>query len=177
MTAPARPWSRFALAITVFILLMMGVLDFGLAIYKYNGVFGGSARDRPRGQCRTREATSAAHRSGAVVATQQALDSGAQLAVIRVPDNHRGRGSAREQRLSRRTAFVSVTVTSQYHVVTPLLAGDRYVDDEGLKHRPDPAESKETAVVASTRNREHGQMVVILALALVAIIGMVGLRD
>ena len=63
---------EFALAITVFVFLMMGVLDFGMAIYKYNGV-SQAAREIARVASVHQGSNFSSAEISAVVATQHGL--------------------------------------------------------------------------------------------------------
>jgi Flp pilus assembly protein TadG len=112
---------EFSLAITVFIFLMMGVLDFGMSIYKYNGV-AQAAREIAR--------VASVHQGNlnfgvspeitAVVATQRGLIPGLSSPTIACTDVN-GAPVALYASRCPTTAFVNVSVTSPYKAVTPLL--------------------------------------------------------
>jgi Flp pilus assembly protein TadG len=112
---------EFALAITVFIFLMMGVLDFGMSIYKYNGV-AQAAREIAR--------VASVHQGNlnfgvspeitAVVATQQGLIPGLSAPSFSCTSVS-GASVALQTGRCPTTAFVNVTVTSPYKALTPLL--------------------------------------------------------
>ena len=108
---------EFALAITVFIVLLMGVFDFGMAIYKYNGV-SQAAREIARVASvhpGTTLGTSA--EVNQAVATQKGLIPDLTLtgiACVSVSGTNVTGPCAVPN-------WVSVTVASQYRPVTPLL--------------------------------------------------------
>jgi Flp pilus assembly protein TadG len=112
---------EFSLAIIVFLVLLMGVLDFGMSIYKYNGV-SQAAREIAR--------VASVHQGGlsfgvsgqisAVVATQQGLIPGLSSPTLACTDIN-GATVALQNNKCPTTAFVNVTVTAPYRAVTPLL--------------------------------------------------------
>ena len=110
---------EFALAITVFLVLIMGVADFGMAIYKYNGV-AQAAREIARVASVHQGTNFASTELSAVVATQQGLIPGLDAPVISCQDASGGSVALVNGKCPT-TAFVHVTVTAQYRPVTPLL--------------------------------------------------------
>lgn len=115
---------EFSLAFTVFMLLMMGVLDFGMSIYKYNGV-SQAAREIARVASVHQGSSFSSPEITAVEATQQGLIPGLLVSTPRCTDIA---GTSVDfitdkygNELCPATAFVTVTVTSPYKAVTPLL--------------------------------------------------------
>jgi hypothetical protein len=112
---------EFSLAIIVFVVLAMGVLDFGMAIYKYNGV-AQAAREIAR--------VASVHQGpitfgvspeiSAVVATQHKLVP-ALSAPTFACTNVDGTNLALVGGHCPTTGFVSVTITAPYQATTPLL--------------------------------------------------------
>lgn len=118
---------EFSLSIIVFLVILMGIVDFGMAIYRFNGV-SQAAREIARvtsvHPCAAPAAltcapgTSASAETQAVIATQKGLVPGLEdpdfecvddsAAVVTTPCD-----------FSRHS--VQVTVTSPYRPVTPLL--------------------------------------------------------
>jgi Flp pilus assembly protein TadG len=113
---------EFSLAIVVFLILLMGVVDFGMAVYEYNGV-SQAAREIAR--------VASVHQGNvtfgssaeitAVVATQQKLIPGLSAPSFDCTDVS-GAAVALSAGHCPTTAFVNVTVSSQYRSSTPLLA-------------------------------------------------------
>ena len=110
---------EFALSLTVFIFLMMGVLDFGLAIYKYNGV-SQAAREIARVASVHQGSNFTSAQISAAVATQAGLVPGLSSPTYTCQDITGG-SVALVNNACPTTAFVNVVVTTQYHPVTPLL--------------------------------------------------------
>ena len=110
---------EFALAITVFVFLMMGVLDFGMAIYKYNGV-SQAAREIARVASVHQGSNFSSTEISAVVATQQGLIPGLTVSPPTC-QTITGGSVALVNNACPITAFVNVVVTTQYRAVTPLL--------------------------------------------------------
>lgn len=115
---------EFTLAITVFVFLMMGVLDFGMAIYKYNGV-SQAAREIARVASVHQGSSFSSPEITAVEATQQGLIPGLIVSTPTCTDIAGNSVSfitdKSGNQLCPATAFVTVTVTSPYKAVTPLL--------------------------------------------------------
>lgn len=108
---------EFSLAIIVFLMLLMGVFDFGMGIYKYNGV-SEAAREIARVASvhpGTPLGTSAEVAS--VVATQKGLIPGLTVTAITCVDIY----GTPVAGTCLSPNWVSVTVTSLYSPVTPLL--------------------------------------------------------
>ena len=109
--------AEFSLAIIVFLMLLMGVFDLGMGIYKYNGV-SEAAREIARVASvhpGTPLGTSAEIAS--VVATQKGLIPGLTVTGITCVDI----SGAPVAGTCLSPNWVSVTVTSPYSPVTPLL--------------------------------------------------------
>lgn len=119
--SPGQALVEFSLAILVFLVLAMAVVDFGMAIYKYNGV-SQAAREIAR--------VASVHQGPltfgnspeitAVIATQQKLIPGL---TVSPPTCTKIDGSAQALSSGKcpTSAFVTVTVQSQYKAATPLL--------------------------------------------------------
>jgi Flp pilus assembly protein TadG len=115
---------EFALVIPVFLLILMGVVDFGMAIYKFNGV-SQAAREIARvtsvhpcaGPTPCVPGSSA--ETAAVIQVQKGLIPGLTLApgAIQCVDN----AGTPSNPCNFATDSVQVTVTSQYRPVTPIL--------------------------------------------------------
>lgn len=113
---------EFSLAILVFLIVLMGVVDFGMAIYKFNGV-SQAAREIAR--------VASVHQGSltfgvsseitAVVATQQKLVPGLGSPTITCTDVN-GAAVALISGKCPTTAFVNVTITAPYKAVTPLVS-------------------------------------------------------
>ena len=109
--------AEFSLAIVVFLMLLMGVFDFGMAIYKYNGV-SEAAREIARvASVHPGTPLGTSVEITNVVAIQKGLVPGLTVTGITCVDIN---GSpVADSCLSPN--WVSVTVTSAYSPVTPLL--------------------------------------------------------
>lgn len=110
---------EFSIAVTVFIVLLMGIADFGMAIYKYNAV-SQAAREIAR--------VTSVHPGSPlgtdpliapVVATQQGLIPGLSGPTFTCVDFTGASVSAASCDYSKDS--VRVTVTAQYKAITPLL--------------------------------------------------------
>jgi hypothetical protein len=110
---------EFSLALTVFILLLMGVLDFGMSIYKYNGV-AQAAREIARVASVHQGSNFDSAEITDVIATQKALIPGLEVPVPVCTDID-GHDETLVTAKCPTTAFVKVTVTAPYQAVTPLL--------------------------------------------------------
>lgn len=110
---------EFALALTVFVFLMMGVLDFGMAIYKYNGV-SQAAREIARVASVHQGSNFSSAEITSVVATQRGLIPGLSTPTFAC-QTITGGAVAPVNNKCPTTAFVSVGVSAQYKAVTPLL--------------------------------------------------------
>jgi Flp pilus assembly protein TadG len=109
---------EFSLAVTVFLLLLMGVADFGMAIYKYNGV-SEAASEIARVTSVHPGTNPTVHWSSqmaAVVSTQQSLVPGLSNPTIScfLIDGVTSASCTSGN-------YVRVTVTAPYKAVTPLL--------------------------------------------------------
>ena len=110
---------EFSIAVSVFLLLLMGIADFGMAIYKYNGV-SQAAREIARvtsvhpGSPLGTDALIAP-----VVATQQGLIPGLSAPTFTCVDASGTPVSARP--CNYRIDSVKVAVSAPYKPVTPLL--------------------------------------------------------
>jgi Flp pilus assembly protein TadG len=112
---------EFSLAIVIFLTVLMGVVDFGMAIYKYNGV-SEAAREIAR--------VASVHQGSltfgvsseitAAVATQQKLVPGLGSPTMSCTDVN-GASVALVSGKCPTTAFVNVTVTAPYRAATPLV--------------------------------------------------------
>jgi Flp pilus assembly protein TadG len=108
---------EFSLAVTLFLVLMMGVVDFGSAVYRYNGV-SEAAREIARVASvhpGTPVGTSAEVSS--VVSTQRGLIPGLGVPTITCVSI----SGATVTGACSSPNWVSVTITSPYTPVTPLL--------------------------------------------------------
>jgi Flp pilus assembly protein TadG len=112
---------EFSLAILVFLLLMMGVFDFGRAIYQYNGV-SQAAREiarvtavHPGSDFRTDAGRSS--ETKAVIATQSGLIPNLQAPTIKCVevDGTEITGHCREGQ------WIQVRISAPYTPITPLL--------------------------------------------------------
>lgn len=110
---------EFSLAIIVFLVLVMGVVDFGIAIYQYNGV-SQAAREIAR--------VASVHPGiplgtdpliAPVVATQQGLIPGLSAPTFTCVDS--AGATVAPADCNPATDSVKVTVTAPYKAVTPLL--------------------------------------------------------
>jgi len=114
---------EFSLAIVIFLVLLMGVVDFGMAIYKYNGV-SEAAREIAR--------VASVHQAGAgttfgnspqltaVVATQKNLVPGLSSPTFACT-NIGGAAVPLANGKCPLDSFVKVDVTTDYKAATPLL--------------------------------------------------------
>jgi Flp pilus assembly protein TadG len=113
---------EFALVIPVFLLILMGVVDFGMAIYKFNGV-SQAAREIARvtsvHPCpgATPCAPGSSAETAAVVQVQKGLIPGLAVSQIICVDN----AGVQTSPCNFATDSVQVTVTSPYRPVTPIL--------------------------------------------------------
>jgi Flp pilus assembly protein TadG len=111
---------EFSLALTVFIFLLMGVLDFGMSIYKYNGV-SEAAREIARVASVHQGSSFSSLEISAVEATQQGLIPGLIVSSPTCTNVTGGTVALDTKNKCPTTAFVTVTVTAPYKAVTPLL--------------------------------------------------------
>ena len=114
---------EFALGITIFLVLLMGIVDFGMSIYKYNGV-SQAAREIAR--------VASVHQAGigttfgnspqltAVVATQKRLVPGLGAPTFACTDVG-GSAVALQSGKCPPDAYVQVEITAPYQATTPLL--------------------------------------------------------
>lgn len=114
---------EFSLTILIFLVLLMGVVDFGMAIYKYNGV-SEAAREIAR--------VASVHQAGlgttfgnspqltAVVATQKSLVPGLSSPTFACT-NIGGTAVPLDNGKCPLDSFVKVDVTTDYKAATPLL--------------------------------------------------------
>jgi Flp pilus assembly protein TadG len=113
---------EFALVIPVFLLILMGVVDFGMAIYKFNGV-SQAAREIARvtsvHPCAgaTPCAPGSSAETAAVIQVQKGLIPGLTVSQIICVDN----AGVQKSPCNFATDSVQVTVTSLYQPVTPIL--------------------------------------------------------
>ncbi len=120
--AAGQAMVEFSLAIIVFLVLLMGVIDFGMAIYKYNGV-SEAAREIARVASVHQGSLTFGNSSQitGVVATQKSLIPGLTSPSFACTDVN-GAAVTLQSGKCPSTAFVSVTVTAPYRPVTPLLS-------------------------------------------------------
>jgi Flp pilus assembly protein TadG len=113
---------EFALGFLVFIVMAMGVLDFGLGIYEYNGV-SQAAREIARAASVHQGSLTfgVSPQINAVVATQQHLVPGLGSPAFACTDVN-GATEALAGGHCPNNAYVTVTVSADYRPVTPLLA-------------------------------------------------------
>jgi Flp pilus assembly protein TadG len=115
---------EFSLAITIFLVLLMGIVDFGMSIYKYNGV-SQAAREIAR--------VASVHQTGgpgttfgnsteltAVIATQKELVPGLGSPTYQCVDVA-GAAVALDGGKCPQDAYVRVDVTAPYRAATPLV--------------------------------------------------------
>jgi Flp pilus assembly protein TadG len=114
---------EFSLAITIFLVLLMGIVDFGMSIYKYNGV-SEAAREIAR--------VASVHQSGvgtsfgnspqltAVVAVQKGLVPGLGTPTFACTDVN-GAAVALDGGKCPPNSYVQVEITAPYRAVTPLV--------------------------------------------------------
>ena len=112
---------EFSLAITVFLVLMMAIVDFGRAIYQYNGV-AQAAREiaRVTASHEGTDFTTTAGRSpetNAVIATQRNLIPGLQDPVIKCMEID---GSVIATHC-KQGKWINVYINAPYTPITPLL--------------------------------------------------------
>jgi len=113
---------EFALVIPVFLLILMGVVDFGMAIYKFNGV-SQAAREIARvtsvHPCAgtTPCAPGSSAETATVIQVQKGLIPGLTVSQIICVDN----AGVQKSPCNFATDSVQVTVTSPYRPVTPIL--------------------------------------------------------
>jgi Flp pilus assembly protein TadG len=110
---------EFSLALIVFVVLLMGILDFGMAIYEYNGV-SQAAREVARVASVHQGTNFSSAQINAVVATQQGLIPGLSSPTYAC-QTITGGAVALVNNACPTTAFVNVTVTAPYKAATPLL--------------------------------------------------------
>jgi Flp pilus assembly protein TadG len=112
---------EFSLAIIVFLVLLMAVVDFGMAIYKYNGV-SQAAREIARVASVHQGPVTFGNSAEitAVVATQKKLIPGLTVSTPACTKID-GSPQALSDGKCPTTAFVTVTVNSPYKAATPLL--------------------------------------------------------
>ena len=122
-TTKGQALVEFSLAITIFLVLLMAIVDFGMSIYKYNGV-SEAAREIAR--------VASVHQSGigtsfgtspqitAVVNTQKQLVPGLSSPTFTCVDID-GNAVALDSGKCPIDAYVKVQVSSEYRAVTPLL--------------------------------------------------------
>jgi hypothetical protein len=115
---------EFSLTIIVFLVILMGVVDFGMAVYKFNGV-SQAAREIARvtsvHPCSVPDALTCtpggSAETQAVIDTQEGLIPGLTVAPIRCIDQ----GGADATLCDFSKHSVRVEVTAEYRPVTPLL--------------------------------------------------------
>lgn len=112
---------EFSLAVTVFVVLLMGVVDFGLSIYKYNGV-SQAAREIAR-VASVHQGTffGSSPQITNVVATQQQLIPGLSSPTFTCTDINGATVALFNGAKCPSTAYVTVVVTAPYRAVTPLV--------------------------------------------------------
>lgn len=117
---------EFSLAITVFLVLLMGVVDFGMSVYKYNGV-SQAAREIARVASVWPGPVSfgVSDQITAVVATQQKLIPGLRNVTFTCTDVSGTAvplvwGKCNPESPTGEQRFVSVTVQAPYRAATPL---------------------------------------------------------
>jgi len=111
---------EFSLAIMVFLVLLMGVVDFGLGIYKYNGV-SQAAREIARvASVHQGPTLGTSTQINAVVATQQKLIPGLGTPTFACTEVN-GTARALSGGKCPSDAFINVTITAPYKASTPVL--------------------------------------------------------
>ena len=112
---------EFAIAITLFLTMLMGVVDFGLAIYKYNGV-SQAAREIARVASVHQGPTNfgVSPQITAVVATQQKLIPGLGSPTFSCTDVDGAAVTLVNGRCPN-SAYVNATITTTYRASTPLV--------------------------------------------------------
>jgi Flp pilus assembly protein TadG len=114
---------EFSLAIVIFLVLLMGVVDFGMAVYKFNGV-SEAAREIARVASVHQGSVTFGVSSeiAAVIATQQKLVPGLGSPTFSCADVNGSPVALSSGGRCPTTAFVNVVVSTQYRSSTPLLA-------------------------------------------------------
>jgi Flp pilus assembly protein TadG len=121
--ATGQAMVEFSLAILIFLALVMGVVDFGMSIYKYNGV-----SEAAREIARVASVHQGAANFGvspeitAVVNTQKNLIPGLSSPTFACTDINGATIALTNGRWCPTSAFVSVTVTAPYRATTPLVS-------------------------------------------------------
>ena len=114
---------EFSLAIIVFLVLLMGIVDFGMSVYKYNGV-SQAAREIAR-VASVHQGTLAFGNSTeitSVVAVQKRLIPGLSSPTFTCTDIDGATVALVDDGTHcPSSAFVNVTVTAPYKAVTPIL--------------------------------------------------------
>ena len=111
---------EFSLAILVFLVLVMGIVDFGMAIYKYNGV-SEAAREIARVASVHQGVTWGSSQLNTVVATQKNLVPGLSsptFSCTKVDGTSQAMSSGGK---CPEDAYVTVEVTAPYRAATPVL--------------------------------------------------------
>jgi hypothetical protein len=116
-TADGQALVEFALAITVFIMLLMGVVDLGRGIYMYNGA-SQAAREVARAtSVHPGSPLGSSVQTVAVITTPQSLIPGLQAPTFACVDITGAAVSA----TCTSGDFVRVTITAPFSPITPLL--------------------------------------------------------
>jgi Flp pilus assembly protein TadG len=110
---------EFSVALTVFVMLLMGIVDFGMGVYKYNGV-SQAAREIARVASVHQGSAFSSSEITAVESTQSHLIPGLSVSSITCTDIN-GASVGLVNNACPNTAFVTVTVTSIYKASTPIL--------------------------------------------------------
>ena len=111
---------EFSLAILIFLVLLMGIVDFGMSIYKYNGV-SQAAREIARVASVHQGSVWGSSEIIGVVATQQKLIPGLSSPTFTCTQVD---GTAQTMTSSGQcppNAYVQVEVTAPYRAATPVL--------------------------------------------------------
>lgn len=120
--AAGQAMVEFSLVILIFLVLAMGVVDFGMSIYKYNGV-SQAAREIARVASVHQGAANfgVSPEITAVVNTQKNLIPGLSSPTFVCTDINGASVSLTNGRWCPPDAFVGVTVTAPYQAATPLV--------------------------------------------------------
>ena len=119
-TTRGQAMVEFAIAIVLFLMLVMGVIDFAMAVYKYNGV-AQAAREIARVASVHQGFTfGTSSEITAVVATQKKLVPGLASPTFACTDVNGAAVSLVDNRCPS-SAFVNATVTATYTASTPLV--------------------------------------------------------
>ena len=111
---------EFSLAVTLFLVLVMAIVDFGMSIYKYNGV-SQAAREIARVASVHQGSTWGSSQIVAVVATQQRLIPGLGTPTFTCTNVDGTTETMTSSGQCPPDSYVKVEVTAPYRAATPIL--------------------------------------------------------